>query len=92
MACSLTIPPFLRGLNVIYRDLYQAGSKIRVDSLFFYLYPFLSPLLSPSVRYLLSDLTRQSYFYIRTCLRSMLHVVIHFSFSSERISIVHHRE
>lgn len=72
--------PFLRGLDVIYRDLYQAGFKIRVDSFFFFfffffsfhLHPFLSPLLSPSVCYLLLDLSEQSYFHLHVSASSVI--------------------
>ena len=57
--------PFLCGLDVIYRDLYQAGFKIRVDSLFFLSTSLSLPsLLSSPVYYLLLDLSGQFYFHL----------------------------
>lgn len=85
--------PFLCGLDVIYRDLYQASFQIRVDFLFFffYLYPFLS-LFSHLLSVTFFWLSLNNPIFIFTCLRPMLYAVIHFSFGRERISIVRHRE
>ena len=83
---------FLRGLDVIYRNLYQASFKIRVDSLFFYLHPFLSSLFSHLLSIIFFWISLDNSIFISTCLRSVLYIAIHFSFVSERISIVRHHK